>query len=88
MSENNQEIIVYGTAWCGLSRRTKAFLTQHEISFRWVDIDQDTAARDYVEKLNHGFRSVPTIVFPNGDLLVEPTENELSEKLGIPNKVV
>jgi hypothetical protein len=36
-----------------------------------------------VESLNHGFRSVPTIVWADGSMLVEPTEAELVEKLGI-----
>ncbi len=81
--EESKEIIVYGTAWCGQSRRAKQFLVNHEIPFKWVDIDLDAVARDYVEKVNRGYRSVPTIVFPDGSLLVEPSESMLAEKFGI-----
>jgi glutaredoxin len=48
-----------------------------------VDIDQDPEGREYVMKVNDGSRSVPTIVFPDGSILVEPSNAELAEKLGI-----
>jgi glutaredoxin len=48
-----------------------------------VDIDADPAGRKYVESVNRGFRSVPTIVFPDGSILVEPSNMELSRKLGL-----
>lgn len=83
MSDEKKEIVVYGTAWCGQSRHTKQFLIQHDIPFKWVDIDLDRAARDYVEQVNHGYRSVPTLVFPDGSLLVEPSERELLAKFGL-----
>lgn len=36
-----------------------------------------------VERLNHGRRSVPTIVFPDGSILVEPSDTQLADKLGL-----
>ena len=83
MSDEHNEIVVYGTAWCGQSRRTKQFLIQHQIGYKWIDIDLDRSARDYVEQVNHGYRSVPTLVFPDGSILVEPSERELLQKFGI-----
>jgi mycoredoxin len=56
---------------------------QHHIPYRWVDIDKDEKAAKYVESLNHGNRSVPTIVWPDGSSLTEPSSEELAEKLGI-----
>jgi mycoredoxin len=56
---------------------------QHSIPYRWVDIDKDEKAAKYVESLNHGSRSVPTIVWPDGSLLTEPSGDELAKKLGI-----
>jgi mycoredoxin len=84
MDNDAKELVVYGTAWCGQSRRTKQYLVQHEIPFKWIDIDLDMTARAYVEEVNHGYRSVPTIIFPDGSILTEPSETELGEKLGIP----
>jgi mycoredoxin len=76
-------IIVYGTTWCGDTRRARRVLDENSIDYEWVDIDQDSQARKYVEEVNHGYRSVPTIVFPDGSMLVEPSTNELMKKLEI-----
>ena len=78
-----KKIIVYGTSWCGSSRRTRRWLEDKQIPFEWIDIDQDLEGRKFVEQVNNGYRSVPTIVFPDGSRLVEPSMTELSKKLGI-----
>ncbi len=83
MPRESTEILFYGTAWCGDCRRARAFLNQNGIPYRFVDIDQDKAAAQLVERLNHGFRSVPTIVWPDGSMLVEPSNEQLARKLGI-----
>jgi mycoredoxin len=76
------EIIVYGTTWCGDSRRARIFFEQKHIPFKFVDIDRDLEARKFVEEVNHGYRSVPTILFPDGTMLVEPTVDKLAQKVG------
>jgi mycoredoxin len=76
------EIIFYGTKWCPDCRRSKKFLDQNGIVYRYVDIDRDHEARTYVQEINNGNRSVPTIVFPDGEILVEPTNVELAGKFG------
>jgi mycoredoxin len=83
MTTNPEEIILYGTTWCGESYRAKAFLKRNNVPFRFVDIDQDADGRAFVVKTNNGFRSVPTLVFPDGSVLVEPSESQLAAKLGI-----
>jgi len=83
MEEKTPEIVMYGTNWCGGTRRARLVFDQNHIAYRWVDIDKDAAARHFVEETNHGYRSVPTIVFPDGSILVEPSELELSKKLGL-----
>jgi glutaredoxin-like protein len=77
-------ITVYVTDWCGDCRRAIAFLEAHHIAFASVNIDKDAAAMMLVKKLNHGNRSVPTIVFPDGSTLVEPSNAQLAKKLGVP----
>ncbi|MEZ0397369.1 MAG: glutaredoxin domain-containing protein [Anaerolineales bacterium] len=74
---------MYGTRWCGDCRRARAFLDRHGIAYRWIDIDQDAEAAARVERLNNGFRSVPTLVWPDGSMLVEPSNAQLAAKLGI-----
>ena len=77
------EITFYGNTWCGGSRRARLLFNQQHIPYRWVDIDMDEEAARYVESLNHGIRSVPTIVWPDGTILVEPSNEALAKKLGV-----
>ena len=82
---NPPMIKVYGTRFCGDCNRTVNFLRAHNISFHWIDIDQDEAAEQFVLQVNQGYRSVPTIQFQDGSILVEPTSNELARKLEVKN---
>lgn len=83
MSELEGKIIMYGTAWCYATRRARAIFDQNKIPYVWVDIDADLDGCRYVETVNRGYRSVPTIVFPDGSVLVEPSNMELNRKLGL-----
>ena len=75
------KILFYGTLWCGDCKRSKKVFEQHNIDFNFINIDNDREGELFVKNTNNGSRSVPTIVFPDGDILVEPNDNELSEKL-------
>jgi mycoredoxin len=78
-----EKILLYGTGWCGGTRRCRIILDRSGIPYQWVDIDKDEKAGKVLESLNKGFRSVPTLVWPDGSKLTEPTEEELAHKLGI-----
>ena len=77
------KIIVYSTDWCSDCRRTKRFLDEHGIVYENVDLEQNPEAVEIVKRINNGNRSVPTIVFLDGTILVEPRIGQLAEKLGI-----
>jgi mycoredoxin len=76
-----EQIKVYGTQWCPDCSRAKRVLDKHHMVYTWIDIEQDASAADYVVKVNKGNRSVPTIIFPDGSILVEPSNSELEKKL-------
>jgi len=76
-------ITVYGATWCPDCRRAKKFLGEHRIGYRNVDIEQEPEATAVVERLNQGKRVIPTIVFPDGTHLAEPTNAQLAQKLGL-----
>jgi thioredoxin reductase (NADPH) len=80
---NSKEIIIYSTVWCPDCKRAKKFFGEQRIPYINVDIEQDPKAMAYVEKINGGKRVVPTIVFPDGSMLVEPSNAELAEKFGL-----
>ena len=77
------KMTVYGAPWCPDCRRAKQFLGEQRVPYDWIDIDLDDEARDYVQRVNDGKQIIPTIVFEDGSLLVEPTNSELALKLGI-----
>jgi mycoredoxin len=76
-----QLIKVYGTTWCGDCRRAKAVFAEMGIPYLWFDIDHNLQAAEFVKQTNQGMRSVPTIIFPDGSILVEPDSESLREKL-------
>ena len=78
------EIIkVYSTVWCPDCKRAKKFFSDHRIQYKNIDIEKDDEAMDYVVEVNDGKRIIPTIVFPDGDILVEPSNADLAKKMGI-----
>jgi glutaredoxin-like protein len=83
MATNEKKITVYGTTWCPDCTRSKRCLDRHGIAYEWRDIEKNAADREHVVQVNHGARSVPTIVFPDGSVLVEPSDTELERKLGV-----
>jgi thioredoxin reductase (NADPH) len=76
-------IIVYSTVWCPDCRRAKKFFGEQRVPYVNIDIEQDPEAMAFVEKVNNGRRIIPTIVFPDGSILVEPSNAELAAKLGL-----
>jgi glutaredoxin-like protein len=76
-----EQIQVYGTRWCPDCVRVKQVFSRHSITFAWHDIEQDEKACTYVETVNGGNQSVPTILFPDGSVLVEPSSAVLEKKL-------
>lgn len=76
-------ITLYGTGWCPDCKRSKQFFGEQRVPYHYVDIDADPEAMAFVEKINNGMRSIPTIVFPDGSALVEPSNAQLAEKLGM-----
>ena len=77
------KITVYGAPWCPDCARSKQFLGEQRVLYNWVDIEQDEAGRQYVQNANDGKQIIPTIVFEDGSILVEPSNAELASKLGI-----
>ena len=77
------QIKVYGAPWCPDCRRAKKFLAEHRVGYEWIDIDADPDGLAYVERVQNGGRTIPTIVFGDGSMLFEPSNNELAVKLGL-----
>ena len=68
---------MYTATRCGDCQMAKAVLDGAGIDYEQVDVDRDPAAADIVVAINGGYRTVPTIIFPDGRVLVEPSRGEL-----------
>ena len=74
-------LTVYGADWCPDTRRAKRLLDRRNVAYTWVDIEQDKNGEKFVLETNRGNRSIPTIVFEDDSILVEPSDDELAAKI-------
>jgi mycoredoxin len=75
------QIVMYSTQVCSDCLRAKAFFEANNISFLQIVIEEDPQAMEFVSGINRGFQSVPTIIFPDGSILREPSWEELRKKI-------
>lgn len=77
---NPSQITMYTTEYCADCLRAKSFFESNKIEYQKVGLEGNEKATEFVLRINNGNRSVPTIVFPDGTILVEPSWEELREK--------
>ena len=80
-SRNPNKIVLYGVFWCSDCVRARQVFAKNNIEYLDIDIDKDPQGATFIKEVNGGSRSVPTIIFPDGTVLVEPSNKELSKKL-------
>jgi mycoredoxin len=74
------QIVMYTTQYCSDCMRAKKFFEVNNIPHLRVRLEGNAEATQFVTQINKGYRSVPTIVFPDGSILVEPNWEELKAK--------
>jgi len=74
-------IILYGASWCPDCKRSRDLLDRNQISYQYIDIENTPGAADKVAEINNGLRRIPTILFPDSSILVEPSNKELLDKI-------
>jgi mycoredoxin len=77
----DNQLIMYSTPWCGYCRRLKSQLDRAGIPFTEIDITDDAEATTFVEGVNGGNQTVPTVRLPNGTALTNPTLPQLTAAL-------
>jgi mycoredoxin len=75
-------LTMYSTTWCGYCRRLKTLLDREGITYVEVDIEQEPDAADFVMSVNGGNQTVPTLHFPNGKALTNPSLADVKAALG------
>lgn len=74
-------ITMYSTQWCGYCQRLKAQMGREGIEFTEVDIEHDRGAAEFVETVNGGNQTVPTLRFPDGTTMTNPSIKDVVEKV-------
>ena len=74
-------LTMYTTQWCGFCKRLKAQLGRVGVELNEVDIEQDEAAAQFVMSVNGGNQTVPTLRFPDGSTLTNPSARDVKAKL-------
>jgi len=72
---------MYSTPWCVCCHRLKGQLKRAGIEFTEIDIEQVPGAAEIVEKINNGNQTVPTVVFPDGTAMTNPSLAQVADKL-------
>ncbi|MCP4421195.1 MAG: NrdH-redoxin [Chloroflexi bacterium] len=79
---DGEMIIMYTTSWCSDCHRAKYLLDEYGIPYRNIDVEEDPEGLAIVKQINNGKRIVPTLIFPDKSILVEPSNILLAEKVG------
>jgi mycoredoxin len=77
---NPSRIVMYATEYCSDCQRAKKFFEVNNIPYLRIGLEGNHEATEFVMQINNGYRSVPTIIFPDGSVLVEPGWEELKRK--------
>jgi thioredoxin reductase (NADPH) len=76
-------IRVVGHRWSAQSHQVKDFLARNLVPYQWLDIEIDEQARHLLELSGADGSQLPLVLFPDGPPLVQPTNIQIAEKLGL-----
>ena len=74
---------MYSTVWCGYCQRLTAQMAREGIEFTEIDIEHDPEAAAFVESVNGGNQTVPTVVFDDGTAMTNPSIKQVKAQLGL-----
>ena len=75
------QLTMYTTQWCGFCRNLKNQLARVGIEMAEVDIERNPGAAEFVMSVNGGNQTVPTVVFPDGSVMTNPSANQVRARL-------
>ena len=74
-------LVLYSTSWCGYCHRLKSQFDREGIAYEVVDIEADQAAAEFVGNVNGGNHTVPTVAFPDGSTLTNPSIIDVKQRI-------
>lgn len=76
-----QPLTMYTTTWCAFCKRLKSQLAREGIEISEINIEEDESAAEYVMSVNGGFQTVPTVLFPDGSAMTNPSAAQVKQRL-------
>ncbi len=76
-------IRIAGSLWSLPTHQLKDFIVRHQLPYQFLDVENDSRARALVEAQNGGELKIPTLFFPDGTVLVEPSLKQLADQAGL-----
>jgi len=73
-------LAVYGSDDCADCRRARRYLDATRVPYRWVDVSADPTLRAALA--GAGYEAMPILVLPTGQILVDPSTDELANSIG------
>ena len=73
-------VTVYGAEWCADCRRARRYLDATVTPYQWIDVAADSDVRAMLDAA--GYRAIPVVAIPTGQVLVEPSDDELANVIG------
>ena len=76
-------IRVIGHRWSVQGHAIKNFLARNQLPYQWLDVESETSARQLLAAAGADPATLPVVLLPDGTLLVQPTPNQVAEKIGL-----
>lgn len=76
----NDDVVVYGSSWCGWTVLALRQLDQWGVPYKYVDVDADPAAERLIAGWNNGRSIRPTIQLRDA-VFVNPPARQLQAEL-------
>jgi thioredoxin reductase (NADPH) len=76
-------IRVVGHQLSAHSHQVKDFLSRNLVPYQWLDVGIDEEASHLLELSDSGDSQLPLVLFPDGPSLVQPTNVQLAERIGL-----
>ena len=76
------ETKVIGHRWSARSSEVREFLARNQVPYRWYNCDEPEGQR-LLEAAQADGMSLPVVITPDGDPLIEPSDAELASRVGL-----
>ncbi|WP_335976490.1 FAD-dependent oxidoreductase [Streptomyces sp. CA2R106] len=76
------ETKVIGHRWSARSSGVREFLARNQVPYRWYQSDQ-AEGRRLLEAAGHDGLRLPVVIAPGGEVLLEPSDQDLAVRVGL-----